>query len=404
MTRYVGAAEAARLLGVQKATLYAYVSRGLVGADGRRRRAHVAVRRRRPRGAGRPRPRRHESEPRAVARRADRHRRHHARRGRRRATAATTSPSSPGRAPTSRSPSCCGPARSRAAVEWPPAGRRRCRPGRRRHSAVGRRHGVPAMVATASALGVHHPADDPPAAARRLLGVVPTVLGGPAADGGGVAARLAACWRPTPARWPRRSTGRSCCSPTTSWRRARSPCASPARRGPARTRRSPPGWPSCRAPLHGGAARQVHALLVECEEIGAAAAVGRRLQARERLPGFGHSIYQGDDPRLAPLLEAVALLPDPDGRVRRRRRPAGRDERRLTRRPNVDLGLGALASSAGCPPTCRCSPSPASPASPPTSTRSCRSARCATAAWPARRARDRRRSGRRAGRRRRRRR
>ena len=39
MTRYVGAAEASRQLGVQRATLYAYVSRGLierrVAVDGR---------------------------------------------------------------------------------------------------------------------------------------------------------------------------------------------------------------------------------------------------------------------------------------------------------------------------------------------------------------------------------
>ena len=39
VTRFVGATEAARLLGVQKATLYAYVSRGLiarrVAVDGR---------------------------------------------------------------------------------------------------------------------------------------------------------------------------------------------------------------------------------------------------------------------------------------------------------------------------------------------------------------------------------
>ena len=39
MTRYVGAGEAARLLGVQRSTLYAYVSRGMidrrVAVDGR---------------------------------------------------------------------------------------------------------------------------------------------------------------------------------------------------------------------------------------------------------------------------------------------------------------------------------------------------------------------------------
>ena len=86
-------------------------------------------------------------------------------------------------------------------------------------------------------------------------------------------------------------------------------------------------------------------MLVECEEIGAAAAVARRLQARERLPGFGHKIYQGEDPRLAPLLEAVALLPDPAGR-----RDVVDDllvetsARGSVRRPNVDLGVGALLS------------------------------------------------------------
>ena len=72
--------------------------------------------------------------------------------------------------------------------------------------------------------------------------------------------------------------------------------------------------------------------------------------AGERLPGFGHKIYKGDDPRLAPLLEAVATLPDPHGRVDvldDLLREAGV---RLVRRPNIDLGLGALAFVADLPP------------------------------------------------------
>src|SRR5690606_32662626 len=67
---------------------------------------------------------------------------------------------------------------------------------------------------------------------------------------------------------------------------------------------------------HGGASAQVHELLAECERAGdAGEVVVRRLRAHERLPGFGHKVYQGDDPRLAPLLEAVADLPDPHGRL-----------------------------------------------------------------------------------------
>ena len=78
-------------------------------------------------------------------------------------------------------------------------------------------------------------------------------------------------------------------------------------------------------------------------------------------------IYKGDDPRLAPLLEVVAELPDPQHRRAVVDDLLAETGVRFTRRPNVDLGLGALAFVAGLPATCRCSPSPASPASPPTS-------------------------------------
>ena len=82
MTQFVGATEAARRLGVQKATLYAYVSRGVIdrrmAADGRTSLYAVddleAL-------AGRG--RRSPAEPRAVDRRADRHGGLDARRGRR---------------------------------------------------------------------------------------------------------------------------------------------------------------------------------------------------------------------------------------------------------------------------------------------------------------------------------
>ena len=70
--------------------------------------------------------------------------------------------------------------------------------------------------------------------------------------------------------------------------------------------------------------------------------MARRLQARERLPGYGHKIYKGDDPRLAPLLEVVALLPDPHGRRDVVDDLLAETGVRFTRRPNVDLGLGAL--------------------------------------------------------------
>ena len=103
------------------------------------------------------------------------------------------------------------------------------------------------------------------------------------------------------------------------------------------------GLATVQGALHGGAAREAHDLLVECEQVGAAAAVARRARAGERLPGYGHKIYKGDDPRLAPLLEVVALLPDPHGRLDVVADLRAETGARFTRRPNVDLGLGALS-------------------------------------------------------------
>ena len=162
MTRYVGAAEAARRLGVQRATLYAYVSRGLIGrrvaVDGRTSLYSVddlealAGRAPDPRVGAAP-----------VARRADRHRASPRSTRTASATAATTSPSWPARASFEQV----------AELLWtgalPPTGRRGRGPSRRRRRARWpggppgscRGDGVPAIVAVANALGVRHPDDDP---------------------------------------------------------------------------------------------------------------------------------------------------------------------------------------------------------------------------------------------------
>ena len=53
-------------------------------------------------------------------------------------------------------------------------------------------------------------------------------------------------------------------------------------------------------PLHGAAAAEAHRFLAECAADGVAAVVTRRLANGERLPGFGHKIYAGDDPSPRP--------------------------------------------------------------------------------------------------------
>jgi citrate synthase len=237
-------------------------------------------------------------------------------------------------------------------VEWPAPAPTDVALARRVTRVVGP-HALPAMVAVASALGCRHEHDDPVAAAHRLIGVVPAILGAPADPvAGPMASRLAACWRPAeevPTLTPVIDRAlvlladHELATSTLAVRIAGSTWAPPYQAYAA-------GLATVQGPLHGTSAHLAHRLLADAARHGAATAVVARLQAGERLPGFGHKIYKGDDPRLAPLLEAVALLPDPDGRagvLAEVMREAGV---RQTRRPNIDLGLGALAFIADLPP------------------------------------------------------
>jgi citrate synthase len=349
MARYVGAAEAARQLGVRRATLYAYVSRGLIGrrvaVDGRTSLYsvddldHLARR-----------VRRREAEPRpsldvqivttvtTLDESGVRYRGHDV------ADLARTSS-------YERVAELLWTGTLPEEVAWP-------RPDPADRSLaydVGRVIGgpsLPTMVAVASALGTRHVDDDPPTAARRLLGVAPTILGEPdGATHGSLAERLAACWMPDVAAALAPVIDRALvlladhelATGTLAVRIAGSTWT-PAYQAFAA------GLAVIQGPLHGTASHLAYQLLAECEERGAAPVVAERLRARERLPGFGHKIYKGDDPRLAPLLEALALLPDPRGRadvLTDLIREAGV---RMTRRANIDLGLGALAFIAELPP------------------------------------------------------
>jgi citrate synthase len=99
--------------------------------------------------------------------------------------------------------------------------------------------------------------------------------------------------------------------------------------------------------LHGSAAAAVHGLIVEAAAQGARTAIARRREIGQRLPGFGHTIYRSGDPRLAPLLAAVRTLADPHGRMRTVEDLLGEAGRSIVQQPNVDFGLGALAYVAG---------------------------------------------------------
>jgi citrate synthase len=103
-------------------------------------------------------------------------------------------------------------------------------------------------------------------------------------------------------------------------------------------------------PRHGGACDRIEALM---QEVGhperAATVVRERLRRGESVPGFGHPLYPEGDPRTSPLLEvAWAVRPEPAavrvaGAVAEAMRAAGHPP------PTVDFGLVALAAALGLP-------------------------------------------------------
>jgi citrate synthase len=100
---------------------------------------------------------------------------------------------------------------------------------------------------------------------------------------------------------------------------------------------------------HGGETERVSALFVEAETPNRArAVVANRLRRGERLPGFGHPLYPAGDPRAALLLRlAEASGNTAEWRLVRALRKAGSEL--LQDLPNLDFGLAALARTYNLP-------------------------------------------------------
>lgn len=109
------------------------------------------------------------------------------------------------------------------------------------------------------------------------------------------------------------------------------------------------GWGTMAGPLHGGASRLVHAMLLDAEAHGVERAVDAALRWQQRLPGFGHTVYEGGDPRVAVLLERFEALATPaqQGTVGELLALAATHD---LPGANVDLGLAAITWAAGLAP------------------------------------------------------
>lgn len=209
------------------------------------------------------------------------------------------------------------------------------------------------LAAATLALGVRHTRASARDAARLLVQLSPVLLG-PSDDismAGPVAPRLAAAWHPEPLDELVAAVDRALvvladhelATSTLAVRVAGSVRADPWSAFAA-------GMHVLRAPLHGSAAAMAHRLFVQAEELGAERAVAEALAATRRLAGYGHTVYRGEDPRFGVVLDAVRTLPDPRGRMTLVDELLLVTGERVTVRPNVDLALAALTYVGGLDP------------------------------------------------------
>ncbi|MEU6756590.1 citrate synthase [Streptomyces sp. NPDC046685] len=109
------------------------------------------------------------------------------------------------------------------------------------------------------------------------------------------------------------------------------------------------GLGALEGPLHGAAGRLAHRMLVEVlDQGGAAPVVAEYLRAGRRVPGLGHRLYQGEDPRAAALFARLEGLEQAGPALDAARGVAAvmaRQGRGL--HPNVDLALAVLTVSCG---------------------------------------------------------
>lgn len=96
-------------------------------------------------------------------------------------------------------------------------------------------------------------------------------------------------------------------------------------------------------PLHGGATSRAEALLGELSQAGDIAdALGERLRRGERLQAFGHPLYPDGDPRAAAILGALPTAATA-ARSAFVAETAAAAEQLLARKPNVDFALAAVS-------------------------------------------------------------
>ena len=161
------------------------------------------------------------------------------------------------------------------------------------------------LAIAAHVLDAAHRDDDAVKAARRLLLVTPALFGSRRRTGD-FALRLTSAWvrRPSSVLVTAVDTAlalladHELATSTLSVRVAASSRTSPYAAFAG-------GFASIEGALHGSASAAVHHLLDRCAADSPTDAVAALRTSRQPIPGFGHKVYRGVDPRFVPMMDAI---------------------------------------------------------------------------------------------------
>jgi citrate synthase len=195
-----------------------------------------------------------------------------------------------------------------------------------------------------------HPNEPMPTAARRLLLAAPSVLGSTRRTGP-FALRITQAWqrRPDPSLVAAIDTtlgllaDHELATSTLAVRIAASARTSALVAIAA-------GLTSVDGAMHGSASDEVHRFLAACWAEDPGIVIARMRKQRQLVPGFGHKVYRGVDPRFGPLRDAIAPLDPSRAKLDLLDHTIAEMGRLLPHQPNVDLALGALTWIAGLQP------------------------------------------------------
>ncbi|MEU9590638.1 citrate synthase [Streptomyces sp. NPDC048193] len=105
-------------------------------------------------------------------------------------------------------------------------------------------------------------------------------------------------------------------------------------------------------PLHGAAGGLAHRMLLEVLDQGSAAPViAEELRAGRRIPGLGHRLYPGEDPRARALFTLLEDIPGAAPTLAAARDVVATTARHTPLHANVDLALAVFTASSGMPVT-----------------------------------------------------